>query len=128
MAGIFGWAVRYFYTLHRSLQTGEIDGGLTGYSKFPSVLLAVAVFVWFWYHDWSFMNKPNIVKRVRTVSGASFGVYLVHYYLLNFLVRSYQIQMGSLSWRVFGVPVVYGASLAVVLIGKRIPVLRKLFP
>lgn len=128
LAGVFGWAIRYFYTLHRSLRIGEIDGGLTGYGKFPSVLLAVAVFVWFWYHDWSRLNKPNIVKWVRTISGASFGVYLVHMYVMTCLVNHFQIQISTLSWRIWGISAVYVISLVLVLIGKRIPAVKKLFP
>ncbi len=128
LAGILGWASRYFYTLIRSVPLGEIDRGLTGYTKFPSVLLAVAVFVWFFYFDWSFLNKPNIIKLIRKVSGASFGVYLVHNFILMGLVIAFKIPMGSLTWRVLGIPTVYCISLIIVLVGKKIPVIKKMFP
>lgn len=128
IAGILGWASRYFYTLIRSVPLGEIDRGLTGYTKFPSVLLAVAVFVWFFYFDWSFLNKANIIKVIRKVSGASFGVYLVHNFILMGLVIAFKIPMGSPAWRILGIPTVYCISLIIVLIGKKIPIIEKMFP
>lgn len=126
--GFFGWAIRFVYTREKSLALGYIDQTFFGYSNFPSVLLAVAVFTWFWYHDWSFLNKPKVVKVIRTLSGASFGIFLIHFYLMNFIIDIFTIDITALRWRIVGVPLVYSLSLCAVLMGKQIPFVKKILP
>jgi surface polysaccharide O-acyltransferase-like enzyme len=126
--GAFGWAVRYFGTLTRSYAAGDIDRTFFGYQLLPSVLLAVAVFVWFQYHDWSFFGTPRRIKWVRLLSGASFGIYLVHFYFLRFVVDTFQIDMRCWEWRLFGVPLVYLAALGITLVIKKIPGVRRILP
>lgn len=126
--GFYGWALRFLYTREKSLELGYIDQTFFGYYNFPSVMLAVAVFTWFWYHDWSFLNKPKVVKVIRTLSGASFGIYLVHFYLMKFVIDIFDVDITTLRWRIAGIPLVYFLALIVVLLGKRIPVIKRVFP
>lgn len=126
--GVFGWAIRFIYTLVASLRNGYIDQTMFGYTNYPSVFLGVAVFVWFWYHDWSALNKPKVVSVLRTLSGASLGVYLIHFYLMKAIVSFFHIPMQSIIWRTAGIPLVYLISLAAVLIGKKAPIVKHLFP
>jgi surface polysaccharide O-acyltransferase-like enzyme len=126
--GIIGWALRYFMTLFRSYAIGKIDQTFYGYVNFPSVLLAVAVFVWFRYHDWSFIATPQKIYVIQKISSASFGIYLIHFYFLRFVVDNFHINMCTWQWRILGVPFVYIFSLVSVLILKKIPVISKLVP
>lgn len=128
LLGAFGLVLRYVGTLTRSYAAGAIDQLFYGYSNFPSVALAAAVFLWLWRRDWSFFNKPSRIRILRTVSGASFGIYLIHFYLLRFFVESFAIDMHSWQWRFFGVPLVYLVSLLFVLIMKKIPLVKRLVP
>ena len=126
--GFFGWAIRFVYTREKSLALGYINQTFFGYFNFPGVLLAVAVFTWFWYHDWSFLNKPKIIKVIRELSSASFGIYLIHFYFMCFVIDTFAVDITTLQWRVAGVPLVYFSSLIIVLIGKCIPLVKKAFP
>ena len=126
--GFLGWAVRFLYTREKSLELGYIDQTFFGYYNFPSILLAVAVFTWSWYHDWSFLNKQKIVKVIQILSGASFGVYLVHFYIMQFVIDTFSIDITTLFWRLAGIPLVYLLALVIVLIGKRVPLLKKVLP
>ena len=128
ISGFCGWAIRYFYTLSKSYDLGYIDSTFSGYVNFPSVLLAVAVFTWFWYHDWSLLENPNIVKVIRQLSSASFGVYLIHFYILRFIIDTFCISMQSYGWSILGIPFVYGLSLTLVLVFKRIPFINNFIP
>ena len=80
--GILGGGIRYLSTLIVSLQTGEIYKIAWGYMNIPSLMLSIAVFVWFQYHDWTRVEcKEWVVKLVQNISGACFGVYVIHYFL-----------------------------------------------
>lgn len=115
-------------TLVKSYKLGSIDNTFYGYSNFPSVVLAVAVFLWFWRRDWSFFANGHRKNALRNLSSASFGVYLVHMYFLRFFVDTYSINMRSWQWRSLGVAVVYAVSLVFVLILKQIPYLKRIVP
>lgn len=119
---------RILYTISKSIQSGYIDYTYSGYINFPAVIMAIAVFIWFYYQDWSFFKKPRLVRIIQEISSASFGVYLIHIYILRFIVVKCNIYMQSFKWSVLGVPIVYILSLFLVLLGKKIPIIRKLIP
>ena len=127
--GVFGLLLRYFGTLIRSYSLGGVDGMFSGCDRFPCVVLAVAVFVWFWYHDWSFFTEnQKAQKLLRTVSGASFGVYLTHFYIMRFLLDTFGFNMRSWEWRILGTAAVYLLAITATLLLKKIPGLRRLVP
>lgn len=125
--GVLALLLRYFGTLVLSYRDGGVNLFFSGYERFPSVLLAVAVFIWFYYHDWSFITEKQQRLLVK-LSGASFGVYLIHFYLLQVFTVILGVDMRSIWWRVLGTPVLYPLSVALVLLGKRLPVVKKILP
>lgn len=130
LLGAVGWLTRYIGCIVFSYKQGGIADIFNGYYKFPGIFLAVAVFIWFRYHSWEYLEEnERIVKIIQLLSRASLGIYLVHRYFitiaLHYLTR---ISPYSWEWRVFGTIGVYFASLFVVIILKRIPVLRKIVP
>ena len=126
--GAFGLLLRYVGTLVESFHIEAVGGTFRGYERFPCVVFSVAVFVWFWYHDWSFLNSGKKKHFLRVVSGASFGVYLTHFYILRYFVDTLQLDMQSWQWRVWGVPAVYLSSLIITLALKRVPGINKFVP
>lgn len=128
LCGIAALLIRYGYSLYGSYKIGNIDRTLFNYVYFPSVMLAVAVFVWFKYMDWSFLTKPQIISVIKKLSSASFGIYLTHFYIMRFIVDYFYIPMQSWEWRIFGIPLVYFISLLCVKILKEIPFFRRMVP
>lgn len=128
IGGAGGWALRFLMTLRLSYANGAVDNSFGGYTNLPSVLLAVAVFVWFRYHDWSFLTGPRCSRIVRTLSGASFGVYLTHIFVLHFLTDRFQIPIRSIWWRIFGILPVYLIPLVITLVIQKIPIIKKIMP
>ena len=101
----------------------------SGCDRFPCIVLAVAVFVWFWYQDWTFFTEnKRAQKLLRTVSGASFGVYLTHFYIMRFLLDTFGFNMRSWEWRILGTAAVYLLAITATLLLKKIPGLRRLVP
>ena len=92
-------------------------------------MLSVAVFVWFQYHDWHLLEAhEGLMKVIRTVSGCSFGVYLIHYYFVWKMPGVLGISTASWQWRTLGIFVVYFISLIIVWIIKKIPGIKYLVP
>lgn len=126
--GVLGWVIRFYFTLTRSLAEGTINMETSGYTNYPAILQSVAVFVWFYYHDWSFLDSGKSAILLQKLSSASFGIYLVHFYIMRAVIDIFDVPMQSAWWRIAGIPCVYILSLCVTLIGKKLPILEKLFP
>ena len=129
VVGIFGWFIRYYTVLHWSLSEGHINNTMGGYTNFPTVLFSIAVFV-FVKDDLSklFVFEKISPRFLRAVSGASFGVYLMHYYLVERIPLILGFDSRSMVWRTVGVLVIYMVCVIIVLIIQKIPVIRKLVP
>lgn len=128
IAGICGIALRFFGTAYLSYKDGSVNSVFGGYTNFPGMLFGISVFVWFQYRDWSFLERPKVYKVVRSLSAASFGVYLIHFLIIRVCFKQLGFDPASWKWHIVGVPIVYLSSLIVVLILKRIPVLKKIVP
>lgn len=127
--GLVGWLMRYISTLLISLKTGEIYKGLWGYFNFPTIMLSVAVFVWFKYHDWSWIeNKAWLANGIKTIAGCSFGIYLIHIFFVWKIPGIIGVSTTSWEWRTFGILLVYAASLVVVWLIKKVPGVKWLVP
>lgn len=128
IAGICGVALRFFGTAYLSYKDGSVNSMFGGYTNITGVLFGISVFVWFQYRDWSFLEKPKVYKIVRSLSAASFGVYLIHFLIIRLCFNQLGFDSVSWKWHIVGVPIVYLGSLIIVLILKRIPVLKKIVP
>ena len=95
----------------------------------PAILMGTAVFVFFKYRKWNFIEQhEKTVKFVRNLSAASLGVYLIHYYLKDFSIRHFGIDPRSTLYRIAGPFIIYGLSVIIVRLIQKIPVIRKMVP
>ncbi|MGN0404132.1 MAG: acyltransferase [Bariatricus sp.] len=129
LLGIVGAFARYCGTYFLSIKNGELNKLFWGYLNWPALLLAVAVFVWFRYHDWNWLeNNSRLGAVVIEMAGCSFGVYLTHIFVINIVCSVCNVNVSGGKWRTLGVILVYGISLIVVKILKRIPVIQRVVP
>jgi surface polysaccharide O-acyltransferase-like enzyme len=81
-AGIIGWGVRFLGTIVLSLRDAKLNGLFYGYNMPCGMTLSIAVFVFFFYHDWSGMNR-KFIEFFTWCSSHTFGIYLTHFYILR---------------------------------------------
>lgn len=128
LLGIFGICIRYIGTVYRSSQTGMLDTTFWGYLNFPSVFLATAVFVVAKSISWEKILSKKWMKILLKLSSVSYGVYLVHMIVYRSLLLCTGINEISYRWRFVFPFVIYGVSVGIVLIIKKIPVLKNIVP
>lgn len=127
--GVFAIALRYFGTIYLSNQSNQLDTTLWGYHNVPAVFLSVAIFVLFKSIKWDqLLSTESIKTTIAKISGCSFGIYLIHAFLIWHGLQITSIPETSLRWRIVGPIVGYILCLALVLLAKRIPIIRKLVP
>lgn len=127
--GLIGFFMYFYLTVQNSFKTGKFDKTYAGYMNIPAMLMGTAVFVFFKYGKWNFIDKhEKAVRFVRNLSSASFGVYLIHYYLKDFSIRHFGIDPRSTLYRIVGTFIIYGLSVIIVRLIQKSPVIRKMVP
>lgn len=127
--GLIGFFMYFYLTVQNSFKTGKFDKTYAGYMNIPAIFMGTAVFVLFKYGKWNLIDKhKKAVRFVRNLSSASFGVYLIHYYLKDFSIRHFGIDPRSTLYRIVGTFIIYGLSVIIVRVIQKIPVIRKMVP
>lgn len=127
--GLLGFFMYFYLTVQNSFKTGRFDKTYAGYMNIPAIFMGTAVFVLFKYGKWNSIEKhEKAVRFVRNLSSASFGVYLIHYYLKDFSIRHFGIDPRSTLYRIVGTFIIYGLSVIIVRGIQKIPVIRKMVP
>lgn len=127
--GLLGFFMYFYLTVQNSFKTGRFDKTYAGYMNIPAIFMGTAVFVFFKYGKWNFIDKhEKAVRFVRNLSSASFGVYLIHYYLKDFSIRHFEIDPRNTLYRIAGTFIIYGLSVIIVRVIQKIPVIRKMVP
>lgn len=127
--GLIGFFMYFYLTVQNSFKTGRFDKTYAGYMNIPAIFMGTAVFVLFKYGKWNLIEKhEKAVRVVRNLSSASFGVYLIHYYLKDFSIRHFGIDPRSTLYRIVGTFIIYGLSVIIVRVIQKIPVIRKMVP
>lgn len=119
---------RWVYTDVTSTALGYTNRTLFTYLGFQAFFPAVAVFLFFKSIDWSKLGQ-RWTKLLARVSGCSFGVYLIHYFvLMNIVLPLTGKPLGSGWIRIVLPPILYLACMLLVMLVKKIPVLRRIVP
>lgn len=127
--GFLGICIRYAGTVVLSVKSDTLDTMFWGHLNFPSVFLAIAVFVAAKSIPWEriFFNV-QFKKVIMKLSSASYGVYLIHMIVYRSMLLYTGINEASYRWRFIMPFVIYGISVAVVLVIKKIPLVKNIVP
>lgn len=130
LAGVIGWAMQFFGTMLLTAPDGEISMMFKGYNNLPSVLQAVAVFVFFKHLSYDGIKRrlPGFEKAVAVVAGLTFGIYLVHEYLIWLLPAWFGWDAGSIVFRTVGAILIFVLAAGITYLIKKLPVVRKVVP
>lgn len=101
------------------------------YSVFSIGGFFIPLGIWVWFQKRfgeTWQPSPNIAKLLRSLSGVSLGVYVIHKFLI--VVIEHIFSLAPSSWlHLFVLPlVVWFLSVIIILILQKIPVVKKLLP
>lgn len=113
--GISGAAIRYFHTGYTFLVSGAASKITWGYLNLPALLLSVAVFVFVKsICEYPWFQKESVSAKFRSLASASFGIYLIHVFVMNVLTARLGLDLYGYV-RQFALPfVIYGMCLCIV--------------
>lgn len=126
--GIAGAVCMFSVTIILSIKSGTLNDIMWGYITFPTLFMSSAVFVFVKNCRWRIFNNDKVQLLLAHLSKASFGVYLIHIMLIDFLILNEYVNGDSRWWMIFGPLGIYIASVGIVLLCKRISGIKYLFP
>lgn len=122
--GFLGLLIHLKGTEKYSLLIGQVYSVYKGYTNLPSVLQSTSLFLLFKQINW---EKPNMIDRVVAfLSRYSFGIYLIHMYVLEQIQIKFCIDPTSMIWRLIGPIIIYTFSLSICMLMDRKKISRML--
>lgn len=126
LAGV-GLAAHILGTLLLSYRAGAVNGIFKGYLNLPCVLYSVGIFILFKYLD-----RTRVMAYLYTitfpVADTTFGIYLIHWFLMDVFLRISHINPTSIVYRIVGGFVIFIVASIIIKIIKKIPILRQIVP
>lgn len=128
--GICGLIVHFFGTLKLSYAAGYIVSTYKGYLNVPCVLYSAAIFLFF--KNMKGERQEILVDLLSKITkpfvGVTFGIYLIHWYVIQIILGYTGISRLSIWWRTIGSIAVFLISAIVIKIMHKIPLLRRIVP
>ena len=120
-----GWLIHFAGTAILSAASGEIDYTFKGYTNFPAVMQAAGVAIALKNVNWEKLLGEKILRLINTLSQYSFGIYLIHYYIIEQVPLRFGLDTASLYWRFLAPLPVFLICAAICFTLSKVPVLKK---
>lgn len=114
-------------TQYLSFQAGTIIQIFKGYLNVPCVLYSVGVFLAFKDIGRCISNE-KVLSIIDTISKYTFAVYLLHWFVINMLVRVFNINTYSIIYRIIGPVIVYALCMMITYVIRKVPLINKIIP
>ncbi len=92
----------------------------------PYIFISISVFLFIKQRFAQVPLNERKVHLIASLSSLTFGVYLTHRFVLNFIIKLFRVQVTVWYWPVIGFIVVSGFSFLLVSLIKRLPFLSRL--
>ncbi|MDD3337958.1 MAG: acyltransferase family protein [Lachnospiraceae bacterium] len=132
IVAVLGAIGMFFGTYHVNLdhyKPGEFDRSYLSYLGVATYAMAAAVFLVVKRIPWDRFIKAQWSRSLLVLlSRVSLGVYLVHYFVINFFKNHIPYSETSIRYMVLMPFVVYAVSVCIVIVVRKIPVVKHIFP
>ena len=125
---ILGLIMHIVGTYYLSIDANKIVQTYKGYNNLPCVLYSLGVFVFIKYDLIKIMNYNTIKKIVYFLNPYTFGIYLIHWYVLRYLEMALNIPVTSIMHRLITPFIVIALSVVIIYILRKIPIVKKIVP
>ena len=122
--GIIGLLMHIIGTYKLSMDANEIVKTYKGYCNVPSVLYSISIFVFIK----ELCKKIKVGKIVNSISKYTFAIYLIHWYILDIIVRITKVDTGSIFYRLGAPFIIIPICILIAYIIRKIPILKRIVP
>ncbi len=129
-AGVVGWLAQLAGTMALSTVEAGVSTVFKGQFSPFAVAQAVAVYVLVRHAgiDEAIAARPALGKALQTLSSVTFGIYLMHWFVLRWVQNTMDPDPHDLAFRLLGAFAIYWLCAGFTFLLKRIPVVRRIVP
>lgn len=120
---IIGLLLHMVGTYCLSIKNNMIIETFKGYLNLPTVLYSTGIYVFFKYIKISEKLKP-----IFKLNQYTFGIYLLHYYIIDFVTNRFSINTYSILYRLLGPFAIIFVCIIIIKIIRKIPIIRNIIP
>lgn len=125
---IIGFLLHVVGTYYLSVRDGEVNQTFKTYTNLPSLLYSSGVFLLFKDITPIIMKRKHIVSVVNFLKKYTFAIYLLHWFILNVIVRILKPTETSLIYRIAMPIAVILICCIVTILLRKIKIIGKLVP
>lgn len=128
ISGLLGLSLHIFGTYFSSIQAGKLITIYKGYMNVPCLLYSTAIFIFFRYGGQKIMQNQIICNIINKIKKYTFSLYLMHWYILQILLRHFAINEASIIYRLTAPFIALGITIIITIIIRKIPVIKRILP
>ncbi len=128
LLAIIGFLANTFGSYYISIVTGKLFRSYINYTLIPAMLYPSGLFVFIKYDLVKIMKNKYICKIVSFLDFYTFGIYLIHWYILQILIKTFNINITSIVYRLGSPFIVIIVCIFIIKFLREIPLIKKLVP
>lgn len=128
LLAVIGFLANSFGSYYLSITSGELIRTYINYNFIPAMLYPCGLFIFIKYNLVKIMEYATIKKVVLFLDFYTFGIYLIHWYILQILIKSFNINIHSLIFRLSAPFVVICISVVIIYLIRKIPYMKIIIP
>lgn len=124
--GFLGFITHMVGTWYISYEIGTVSRLFKGYFNTPSLLFSVSIFTLFKYSKTQVQD--SIARITSFFSPTTFGIYLTHWFVIQYVIDYTTIPRTSIIYRTLGSVIIFLICSLVVKILQKIPLINRVIP
>ena len=128
MLAIVGFFVHLCGTYILSIEAGNIISTFKGYTNVPCLLYSAGIFLLIKEHGALLMKNHLAHYAVQKLAGYTFAVYLLHPFVMPFMVSKFHIPVTSIFYRVLGPVIIIFICIVITKFIRHIPFGERILP
>ena len=127
ITSIIGFVLHIGGTYYSSIEAGYIVDVYRGYTNLPCFMSTIGVFVLI-KQIGVHINNKKVIDIIDRISGYTFSVYLLHYYVINSAMMKIFTDTHSLAYRLGTPIIIFVICVLVTWVIRKIPFIRRILP
>lgn len=128
LLAFLGLLVHIFGTYFVSMEAGKVIQTYKGYINVPCILYSLGVFL-FVKENANWLSESSFKGMLEELKSYTFAIYLLHWFVMQLLIRAFRIDTHSIVYRLGGVFLISFICVCITWIIRKIPWLgRKILP
>lgn len=126
--GFIGLLIHIIGTKRASIAAGQIVDTYKGYLNVPCLLYSVGIFLMIRYEISKLLGIRFLKKLVNFLARYTFGIYLIHIYILWTVTHIFKINQYSIIYRLTGPFIIFFISVGCIFLIRLIPGAKRIIP